>query len=86
MPGRYIDAVIAKAQRAMMMTVVGLGYFTWTNSIWNFAKKGRMHEGQGTGCDNCYASALVSNPRYNFTHKFEDVQIHPNRLAHVGRF
>ena len=65
-----------------MMTVTGTK-ISWTNSTWNWAVGCTK---VSAGCDNCYASALVGNTRFNFGHAFEDLQLHPNRLAHVGRF
>ena len=68
-----------------MMTVIGSA-ISWTNSTWNWA----------TGCTqgqrkpaalNCYASAIVSNRSgSSFTHKFEEVTLHENRLAHTSKF
>lgn len=64
------------------MTVIGSG-ISWTNSTWNWAVGCTP---VSAGCDNCYAAALVGNARYAFGHRFEDVQIHEKRLAHVRRF
>lgn len=64
------------------MTVIGSG-ISWTNSTWNWAVGCNK---VSAGCDNCYAAALVHRMEGHFGHKFEDVQIHPNRLAHVSKF
>ena len=65
-----------------MMTVIGSA-ISWTNSTWNWATGCTK---VSDGCLNCYASAIVSNPRFNFTHKFEEVTLHENRLAHTSKF
>ena len=64
------------------MTVLGTG-ISWTNSTWNWAVGCNK---VSAGCDNCYAAALVHRMQHNFGHKFEEVRIHPDRLAHVAKF
>lgn len=62
------------------MTVIGSG-ISWTTSTWNWAIGCTP---VSAGCDHCYAAALVN--RLDFGHRFEDVRLHPDRLAHVSKF
>ena len=66
------------------MTVIGTG-ISWTNSTWNWAVGCTK---VSAGCDRCYAECLVNGARSGaqFGHRFEDVKLHPSRLAHVSRF
>ncbi len=66
------------------MTVIGTG-ISWTNSTWNLAVG---CDKISAGCANCYASAIVSNPytARAFGHAFEDVRLHPKRLADARKF
>ena len=63
------------------MTVIGSG-ISWTNSTWNLSVG---CDKVSAGCDHCYAEELVGRLG-SFGHAFNDVRLHPDRLAHVTRF
>jgi protein gp37 len=63
------------------LTVIGTG-ISWTNSTWGLATGCTK---VSAGCDACYAEEIV-NRLPNFRHKFEDVQLHLDRLSHIKRF
>lgn len=56
---------------------------SWSLSSWNPSVGcDKVSE----GCRNCYAETMVSRPGLGFGHPFNEVRLHPERLAHVRRF
>jgi protein gp37 len=64
------------------MTVIGSN-ISWTNSTWNLWVG---CDKVSAGCDNCYAEQLVNHSPRTFGHRFEDVKLRLERLAHVSKF
>ncbi len=62
------------------MTVMNTA-ISWTDSTFNPWVGCRK---VSAGCDNCYAETLVN--RGYFGHRFDQVQLHLERLKHLGKF